>query len=161
MVIEPCNNLKMANLSRYRSITITQEDSSLGSCVNSQLITGEPMVIWERERQTWRQKRHRPYLLPLLPCFLSVFSRLGLPLFSGESGQYRKLHGQCNSRALFRGMIVYPEDIWRKLKMEVGREGKREARKPLKLDPCVQVYEQQRPLRPSTYETNENRDADR
>lgn len=56
-------------------------------------------------------------------------------------------------------MIVYPEDIWRKLKMEVGREREKEARMLLKLDPCVQVYEHQHPVRPSTYEVNENRDA--
>lgn len=43
--------------------------------------------------------------------------------------------------------------------MEVGREREKEARMPLKLDPCVQVYEHQHPLRPSTYEVNENRDA--
>lgn len=43
--------------------------------------------------------------------------------------------------------------------MEVGREREKEARMLLKLDPGVQVYEHQHPVRPSTYEVNENRDA--
>jgi len=74
-------------------------------------------------------------MLPVFPfCLFSPWATSILP----REGPIQKITWSVQFQALFRGMIVYPEEIQRKLKMEVGREIEREkeARMPLKLDLC-------------------------
>ncbi len=106
------------------------------SCVNSQLITGELMVIWERERQTWRQRRDFFFCFLCFCCFLPVYLPWATSILQRE-GPIQKITWSVQLWALFRGMIVYPQDIWRKLKMEVGRvrEKKERSKNAIKTGP--------------------------